>query len=183
MGSAAPRTVFGASMIARMWLGLVAVTFAFAGYVTVQVNRVPNFALTPAVQADLTRLLQDNALQVLPFADQWGLVRSKPSVFRLPHCAAFGYLMAVADTSLTDMHTARISEKTGTTYVNKIVRMNNNSGILEGRIARAINNFQSVWGRPPKRFSNTNLVLFLPRDCPHPNIDLQAFWSSDQTQV
>jgi hypothetical protein len=155
----------------------IASAFAIAGFVTVRVNATPRFAITPAVQTELQELLRENGLMPVPMADPPGQIIDAALRFRLPGCPADGFLLPLADTTMTDVQSIRFSELTGATYRSATLTMAVEKGVLHARAARAVASLKYAFGLPALRNGHTVLSLFTPLNCPEPLPDMQAFWA------
>jgi hypothetical protein len=151
--------------------------FAIAGFVTVRVNATPRFAITPAVQIELQGLLRKNGLSPVALADPPGQIIDAALRFRLPDCPADGFLLPLADTTMTDVQSIRFSELTGASYRSTVITMTTADGVLRARAARAIASLKYAFGLPALRNGHTVLSLFTPLNCPEPLPDMQAFWA------
>jgi hypothetical protein len=163
-------------MIRAISLFAIAAAFALAGFVTVRVNATPRFAITPAVQTELQALLSENSLTPVPLADPRGQIIDAALRFRLPGCPADGFLLPLADTTMTDVQSIRFSELTGATYSSSTLTMAAKEGVLHARAARALASLKYAFGLQTARNGHTVLALFTPVNCTEPNADMQAFW-------
>lgn len=164
-------------MIRRVLLGLIAVAFAVAAHVTIQVNRLPTFSTSPPPVGELTALLRANGLDVAPRPVGPGTTIAGSLRFSLPECGADGFLLPVGDALLTDVQAIRFTELTGAAYASHVVRMTGGDSILSARAARALSGLQAALGLRAPRNGHTVLAVFLPAGCRRPLPDLQAFWA------
>jgi hypothetical protein len=164
-------------MMRAIVLAAIAAAFALAGFVTVRVNATPRFAITPAVQTELQALLRENSLSPVPLADPPGQIIDAALRFKLPGCPADGFLLPLADTTLTDVQSIRFSELTGASYRSTTLTMASQEGVLRARAARALASLKYAFGLQTARNSHTILALFTSINCTEPNADMQAFWA------
>lgn len=164
-------------MMRAVMLSGIATAFLLAGYVTVQVNGTPRYAVTPALKAELGALLLKNGLTPVPMADPRGQLIDAALRFRLPECPADGFVLPLPYTTLTDVQAIRFSEITGAVYRSTTLNIAVTGGILQARAARALSSLQYAFGRQSVRNDHTVLALFTPQNCVEPRPDMQAFWA------
>ncbi len=157
-------------------LATLVLCFAAAGYVTVQANRTPRFAQTPALTAELEALLQDQGLSRVPLDDPPGKIIDAALRFDLPDCPIDAFLLPLPDASLTGVQAIRFTELTGTTYRATSQNASGADTPLNARAARWLATLRAVFGLPAARNSHTVLTIFMPLDCPARAPDLGAFW-------
>jgi hypothetical protein len=161
-------------------LALAASTMAFllAGYVSISVNSLPRFSVSPAVHEELTTLLRINGMNPLPLGDPPGNIIDTALRFRAPDCPHDSFLLPLPDTLLTDVQGVRFSELTGVAYRSTKLSRNSEADILRARVSSALAALQHAFGEKAARNDHTVLAQFTPTDCPATRLDMRAFWTS-----
>jgi hypothetical protein len=154
----------------------ISAAFALAGYVTVQVNGTPRYAVTSALKLELGALLLKNGLTPMPMADPRGQLIDAALRFKIPECPVDGFLLPLSYTTLTDVQAIRFSEITGAFYRSTTLNIAVKGSILEARVARALSSLRYAFGQETVRNDHTVLALFTPLDCAEPVLDMRAFW-------
>jgi hypothetical protein len=163
-------------MIRLACLLAIAALFGLAAFVTVQVNQIPRFAMTPAIQAEIAGLLQQNGLTPQPMEDPPGQLIDLATRFSAPDCPVDGFLLPMADTVLAEVQAIRFTEITGATYLTTRLSIAAKSGTLQTRAARAWSALNAAFRPPTARNGDIVLTIFFPDTCPVPTPDMRSFW-------
>lgn len=166
-------------MIRTFAIFVIVVAFAIAATVAIRVNRLPHFAPSADVSAELTSLLRQNHLAPQPMGDPRGVVIDNALRFSQPGCAADGFLLPLADVLLADVQAIRFTELTGATYRSTTLSFAPTGNIAERRATRAFQALKAAFGQPAARHADAVLALFTPVDCPVPTPDMRAFWAPE----